>query len=240
MLPNLTSLHLRGSSTLTSGPRRNCCSGARRRSSAGVLLAFAVTPQTQDSRRVQRTRCPTGNPKRPTSFSESVDSQSHGRALSGSSAVLQPGYSGRGRHCKPKSSFFDTSSIFCVVDRRRGWFLARDRYPLASRWFPSLWALEITTARRPAKDLLGHSPPHCRDECCQPFVGSATDLRRTAQARSDVGQTTVAKYMARRRRPLSQGWKTFLRNHADAIASIDLFVVPIRGVVIRTKCGAAN
>jgi hypothetical protein len=42
----------------------------------------------------------------------------------------------------------------------------------------------------------------------------------------DVGQTTVAKYMARRRRPPSQGWKTFLRNHADGIASIDMFVVP--------------
>ena len=42
----------------------------------------------------------------------------------------------------------------------------------------------------------------------------------------DVGQTTVAKYMARRRRPPSQGWKTFLRNHADGIASMDLFLVP--------------
>jgi hypothetical protein len=42
----------------------------------------------------------------------------------------------------------------------------------------------------------------------------------------DVGQTTVAKYMARRRRPPSQGWTTFLRNHADGIASVDLFVVP--------------
>jgi hypothetical protein len=42
----------------------------------------------------------------------------------------------------------------------------------------------------------------------------------------DVGQTTVAKYMARGRRPPSQGWKTFLRNHADGIASMDLFVVP--------------
>src|SRR5438477_8250193 len=28
----------------------------------------------------------------------------------------------------------------------------------------------------------------------------------------DVGQTTVAKYMAKRSRPPSQGWKTFLRN----------------------------
>jgi hypothetical protein len=42
----------------------------------------------------------------------------------------------------------------------------------------------------------------------------------------DIGQTSVAKYMARHRRPPSQGWKTFLRNHADGIASIDLFVVP--------------
>jgi transposase InsO family protein len=42
----------------------------------------------------------------------------------------------------------------------------------------------------------------------------------------DVGQTSVAKYMARRRGPPSQGWKTFLRNHADGIAAMDLFVIP--------------
>jgi len=41
-----------------------------------------------------------------------------------------------------------------------------------------------------------------------------------------IGQTSVAKYMAKRRGPPSQGWKTFLRNHADGIAAIDLFVVP--------------
>ena len=42
----------------------------------------------------------------------------------------------------------------------------------------------------------------------------------------DIGQTSVAKYMAQRRGPPSQGWRTFLRNHADGIAAIDLFVVP--------------
>jgi hypothetical protein len=42
----------------------------------------------------------------------------------------------------------------------------------------------------------------------------------------DVGQTTVGKYMTRRWQPPSQGWKTFLSNHADGIASMDLFVVP--------------
>jgi transposase InsO family protein len=42
----------------------------------------------------------------------------------------------------------------------------------------------------------------------------------------DVGQTSVAKYMVRHRRPPSQGWRTFLVNHAQGIASIDMFVVP--------------
>ena len=37
----------------------------------------------------------------------------------------------------------------------------------------------------------------------------------------EISQTTVAKYMARGRRPPSQSWRTFLRNHADGIASID-------------------
>src|SRR5205807_2048347 len=33
----------------------------------------------------------------------------------------------------------------------------------------------------------------------------------------DVGQTTVAKYMAKHRRPPSQGWETFFHNHAAGI-----------------------
>jgi transposase InsO family protein len=39
-----------------------------------------------------------------------------------------------------------------------------------------------------------------------------------------VAQSTVAKYMVKRRGPPSQGWKTFLRNHAPDIAAMDLFV----------------
>jgi hypothetical protein len=41
----------------------------------------------------------------------------------------------------------------------------------------------------------------------------------------DVGQTSVAKYGAEQVPP-SQGWRTFLHNHADGIAAMDLFVVP--------------
>ena len=41
----------------------------------------------------------------------------------------------------------------------------------------------------------------------------------------EVAESTVSRYMVWRRRPPSQGWKTFLRNHAAGIASLDLFVV---------------
>jgi transposase InsO family protein len=45
----------------------------------------------------------------------------------------------------------------------------------------------------------------------------------------DVAQSSVAKYMVKRRGPPSQGWGTFLRNHAPDIAAMDLFVVPTIG-----------
>jgi hypothetical protein len=41
----------------------------------------------------------------------------------------------------------------------------------------------------------------------------------------EVAQPTVSKYMVRGRKPPSQSWKTFLQNHADASASIDMCVV---------------
>ncbi|HKF09023.1 MAG TPA: hypothetical protein VKB89_09925 [Xanthobacteraceae bacterium] len=40
----------------------------------------------------------------------------------------------------------------------------------------------------------------------------------------EIAESTVSKYMNRRRAP--QTWRTFLRNHATAIAAIDLCVVP--------------
>ena len=43
-----------------------------------------------------------------------------------------------------------------------------------------------------------------------------------------IAQSTVAKYMVRRRSgdPAGQSWATLLRNHAPQIAAMDLFVVP--------------
>jgi transposase InsO family protein len=42
----------------------------------------------------------------------------------------------------------------------------------------------------------------------------------------EVAQSTVARYMYRHSGPPSQGWRTFLSNHADGIAAVDLFVLP--------------
>jgi hypothetical protein len=42
----------------------------------------------------------------------------------------------------------------------------------------------------------------------------------------DIAESTVAKYMPKRRKPPSQTWKTFLKNHVGCLASVDFFVVP--------------
>jgi len=42
----------------------------------------------------------------------------------------------------------------------------------------------------------------------------------------EVAQSTVSKYMPKGEHPSGQTWWTFLRNHAEGIAAIDLFVVP--------------
>jgi transposase InsO family protein len=45
----------------------------------------------------------------------------------------------------------------------------------------------------------------------------------------EVAQSSVAKYMVKRRGPPSQRWRTFLSNHRADIAAMDLFVVPTIG-----------
>jgi hypothetical protein len=42
----------------------------------------------------------------------------------------------------------------------------------------------------------------------------------------DIGETSVGKYMVRRRTPPSQTWRTFLENHLTTMVSVDFFTVP--------------
>ena len=49
------------------------------------------------------------------------------------------------------------------------------------------------------------------------------ELRKLGLA---VSQATVSKYMLRPRRPPSQAWQTFLKNHAGDLMALDFFTVP--------------
>ncbi|MFB0553056.1 MAG: transposase [Phycisphaerae bacterium] len=42
----------------------------------------------------------------------------------------------------------------------------------------------------------------------------------------EIADSTVAKYMIRQKKPPSQTWRSFLKNHVKQIAAIDFFIVP--------------
>ena len=96
---------------------------------------------------------------------------------------------------------------------------ARDRGSLAPCWISIVLALEIQAARRETERPAGDPPVDPGYEPGQPAVGRAPHPRRTAQARHRRGPDERCKYIARRRGGPSQGWRTFLCNHADGIAS---------------------
>jgi transposase InsO family protein len=93
-----------------------------------------------------------------------------------------------------------------------------------------LLALEVAPIGRATADRDGIARADPADENREPTLGRAAHPRRTAlKLGFSVAQSTVAKYMVKRRGPPSQGWKTFLRNHAPDIAAMDLVVVPTIG-----------
>src|ERR1700727_2458015 len=127
------------------------------------------------------------------------------------------------------------------------WFLI-----LLYRWFPSI--LQVLTIIRPETLVRWHRAGF---RCywrwkSRPLGGRPridTELRALIRRMSmenplwgaprihgellklgfEVAQSSVAKYMVKRRSPPSQGWRTFLHNHAPDIAAMDLFVVPTIG-----------
>ena len=113
------------------------------------------------------------------------------------------------------------------------------------RWFPSI--LTVLTIIRPETLVRWHRAGFRCYWRWRPQI--ETDLRALIRRMSadnplwgaprihgellklgfEVAQSSVAKYMVRRHGPPSQGWRTFLRNHAPDIAAMDLFVVPTIG-----------
>ncbi len=59
-----------------------------------------------------------------------------------------------------------------------------------------------------------------------PTWGSPRIRDELAKLGLEASTATIRKYRPKSRRPPSQGWRTFLRNHAGAIAAMDFFLVP--------------
>ncbi len=108
------------------------------------------------------------------------------------------------------------------------------------RWFPSV--LEAITIIRPETLVRWHrvgfrrywrwkSRPLGirRMSVDNPLWGAPRIHGELLKLGFEVAQSSVAKYMVKRCGPPSQGWRTFLRNHAPDIAAMDLFVVPTIG-----------
>jgi transposase InsO family protein len=120
------------------------------------------------------------------------------------------------------------------------------------RWFPSI--LKVLTIVRPETLIRWHRAGfryywHWKSRLRGGRPQIETDLRALIRRMSidnplwgaprihgellklgfELAQSTVAKYMVKRGGPPSQGWHTFLRNHAPDFAAMDLFVVPTIG-----------
>ena len=64
------------------------------------------------------------------------------------------------------------------------------------------------------------------DEQGQPALGAPRIHGELLKLGIEISQATVGKDRARRLGPPSPTWRSFLRNHADGIAALDMFVVP--------------
>ena len=103
---------------------------------------------------------------------------------------------------------------------------ARDPRALASSWLRSVLALSLGGRLKIAAELRALIR---RMSAENPLWGAPRIHGELLKLGFEVAQSSVAKYMLRRCGPPSQGWCTFLRNHAPDIAAMDLFVVPTIG-----------
>ncbi|NKB45788.1 MAG: transposase [Alphaproteobacteria bacterium] len=62
--------------------------------------------------------------------------------------------------------------------------------------------------------------------CDNPLWGAPRIHGELLKLGFGVSESTVSKYLKRTYRPSGQSWKTFINNHKDAVAAVDLFTVP--------------
>ncbi|WJR81048.1 hypothetical protein [Bradyrhizobium sp. NP1] len=101
---------------------------------------------------------------------------------------------------------------------------------MAQARFSLLLALEIAIFRRPRPQIETELRVLIwRISNENPLWGAPRIHGELLKLGFEIAQSSVAKFMVKRRQPPSQGWRTFLRNHAPEIAAMDLFVVPTIG-----------
>ena len=103
---------------------------------------------------------------------------------------------------------------------------ARDAGALAQSWISLLLALEVAPTGRATQIETELRVLIRRMSVGNPLWGAPRIHGELLKLGFEVAQSSVAKYMVKRRGPPSQGWRTFLRIHAPSLAAMDLFVVP--------------
>jgi hypothetical protein len=101
---------------------------------------------------------------------------------------------------------------------------AGDDPALASLGVQSVLALEIPTSSRAAEDRSRITRWQMSKE--NSLWGAPRIHGELLKLGFEVAESTVSKYMIKHRGPPSQTWRACLRNHADAIAAVDLCLVP--------------
>jgi transposase InsO family protein len=92
-----------------------------------------------------------------------------------------------------------------------------------------LLALEVASTGRATANRRRAARIDPTDEHGEPTWGAPRIHGELLKLGFEVAQSSVAKYMVKRWGPSSQGWRTFLLNHAPDIAAMDFFVVPTIG-----------
>jgi hypothetical protein len=100
---------------------------------------------------------------------------------------------------------------------------------LAQGRFSQLLALEVAIFGRQTADRRRTARVDPADDHDNPLWGAPRIHGELLKLGFEIAQSSVAKYMVKRREPPSQGGRTFLQNHAPEVAAMDFFVVPTIG-----------
>jgi transposase InsO family protein len=103
---------------------------------------------------------------------------------------------------------------------------AGDRGPLAPGRISTLLGMEESTTSRSARNQYGGARSDSTDEPANPRWGAPRIHGELLKLGLTVSEATVSKYMVRPRRPPSQVWRAFLKNHARELIALDFFTVP--------------